>query len=156
MQEGIAKQMGIAKGIAYASFQFSKQYFTIVVCSLCVILSSEPSSKGVYTYHSLQFCSMNHSKSSTRAQSAERRAHSVKRNNHPVGASSACDETYARDLSYRNEDIAPTYRPKRSALCALRFATVSLTIRKPCGIVPKIRVITQLPGNWQFVFLAIE
>ncbi len=69
-------------------------------------------------------------------QSAKRRAHSVKGKNHPVGASSACDETYARDLSYRNEDIAPTYRPKRYALCALRFATVSLTIRKPCGIVP--------------------
>jgi pyrimidine operon attenuation protein/uracil phosphoribosyltransferase len=31
-----------------------------------------------------------------------------------------------------------------------------LTIRKPCGIVLKIRFITQLPGNWQFVFLAIE
>jgi hypothetical protein len=32
MQEGVAKQMGIAKGIAYASFQLSKQYFTVVLC----------------------------------------------------------------------------------------------------------------------------
>jgi hypothetical protein len=31
MQQGIAKQMGIAKGITYASFQLSNQYFTIVV-----------------------------------------------------------------------------------------------------------------------------
>jgi hypothetical protein len=64
-----------------------------------------------------------------KAQSAER-----KRKNRPVGASSACDETYGRNFSYRNEDIAPAYLPKLSALCALRFAIVSLTSRRAWGI----------------------
>jgi hypothetical protein len=53
------------------------------------------------------------------SQSAKRRAHSVKGKNRPVGASSACDKTCGRNLSYRNEDVAPTYRPKRFALCVI-------------------------------------
>jgi hypothetical protein len=52
---------------------------------------------------------------------AKRKAHSVKEKNGLVGASSACDETYGRNFSYHNEDIAPTYLPKRHALCAMRL-----------------------------------
>jgi hypothetical protein len=52
-------------------------------------------------------------------QSAERKAQSVKGKNRPVGASSACDKTCGRNLSYRNEDVAPTYRPMLYALCFL-------------------------------------
>jgi hypothetical protein len=71
------------------------------------------------------------------SQSAKRRAQSVKGRNSPVGASSACDKTRSRNLSYRNEDVAPIYHSKRSALCALRFAPLSLTLN---GSLSKIAV----------------
>jgi hypothetical protein len=71
------------------------------------------------------------------SQSAERRAHGVKEKNDPVGASSACDATYDLHLSYRKNDIASTYFPKRSALSALRFASSSLTLN---GSLSKIAV----------------